>query len=529
MKKIYFFVIAALTSITGLAQPTKSILKNMEAPLRLKHSVQSIDKKHIPAKVTEDSSWGEWELTGTGTFNLDDGLEVFLGLEEWVGSFEGKNVYMRTNSENPSSQQFKFEGIYNGADIIVDYDATTSLCKVMPQPTNIDAFGMPLDVVDFGTLFELHGEDWLDMSPEEAEEMAAEYGSFNYYIPELGRFYLYLGYITEGMEDALAITDSNFQLDGIEDMSVSIKADAFYKDLSDMNCTVSFQSAVAECRYGCFEGILTQKDINDVLENASGVKTIEKSGEVALSADNGNGMYTIVAITFSENGAPLEWDYAQYTYTTSSSEGWTSLGEATYKSDIFESLFEIDIPAYKVKVERNIENPSLYRVVNPYGGDYPYPELSMKAEGFDIYIVFDTTDPNKVFFKPTNLGIDTGGGWWIAANYGYFTEEINGKPAPANSFGKLSDNVITFPKNSVLTTCEHISIFGGEDGKWYYGNDSGTLSLTLPDESAVESLSTINEETTEYFNLQGLRLTKPQKGSMVIERKGSSTVKKVIR
>ncbi|MDE5870614.1 MAG: hypothetical protein K2H22_01525, partial [Muribaculaceae bacterium] len=522
--------VCAITALSVIAQPGKPIMKDMSSLHNPKNSLHTATVRHLAAsEPAEETTWGDWQLTGTGTFTIDDGLEVFLDLTEWTGSFAGINVYSRTATENKNQIQYKFEKIYNDVDIVVDYDASTALCKVLPQPTNIEAFDMPLDVADFGSIFELYGEEWLGMTPEEVKEVADGYASYNYFVPELGRFYLYLGYLSDGMDDVLAITDCTFQLDQANDMTVSINADAFYKDATDMKCTIKFPESVGECRYGCFEGILTQNDLDAVLSNAAGVKTIEKPGEVALEAQSGPGMYIVVAVTFSSNGAPIEWDYKEYTYTPSSNEGWTSLGKGTFKTDMFESLFELDIPSYQVEVERNIENPSIYRVVNPYGESCPYPELSLRAEDYDIYLVFDATDPEKVFFRPTNLGIDTGGGWWIACNNGYFIETFEGKKPGAGTFGKLADGVISFPAKSVVVTCEEISIFGGEDGSWYYGNGSGTLSLNLPDESAVESVMTAKESMNEYFNMQGVRLSAPQKGTMVIERNGSNVSKKVIR
>lgn len=530
MKKFYTLALTALIATPTTWAATPLMRELSETSNQVSSLLRPKMQKASPAKAEAETetTWGEWQPAGTGTFTLDEGLNTFLGLEGWTGSFEGIKVYNRISQENESKQQYKFEGIFNGADITVDYDANTHLCKVMPQPTNIDAFGMLLNVADPATVFELYGEAWLGLTPEEAEAIASQYSGYTYFVPELGKFYLYLGYLTDGIQDMVALTDCTFQLDGVGDMTVTVGAEAFYKDADSMTASLDFTSSVAECKYGCFEGILNQAKIDAVVNNAEGVESIKEAGQVKLSAADGPGMYTIVAVTFAANGTPLEWDYAEYTYTPSSSEGWTSLGKGTFKTDTFESLFDLDIPAYEVEVEMNNENNSIYRVVNPYGEACPYPELSLKAEGFDIYLVFDATNPEKVFFKPTNLGIDTAGGWWIASNYGYFSEAIQGKEAPAESFGTLADGKISFPSRSVLVTCEEISIFGGEDGNWYYGNGSGTLSLTLPQQSGIEAVATDNGQP-EYINMQGLKVASPAIGSMVIERKGSTVVKKVIR
>ncbi len=535
MQKIYSIALAALTSISVAAAPatslitsSTSLMKDVKAPLRLQHSVNTDVKKKAPATRAEDATWSEWEMAGTGTFTLDDGLPAFLGLEEWTGSFEGINVYSRENTQTPTSMQYKLEGVYNNADIIVDYDAVTGLCFVQPQPTNIEAFDCPLDVADVGTLFRLYGAEWEDMSEEEAQELADEYGSYNYFIPEMGKFYLYLAYITDGIEQLLAVTDCIFQFDGAADTSVSVEANDFYKEADNIKALVKFSKDVAYCKYGCFEGVMTQNMINNLLIGNGDIKTISEAGMVDLECAEGPGMYTILAISYAANGTPLEMGYAEFTYTPSSSEGWTALGTGTYTSDMMESLFGEPSQTYSVEVERNDANPALIRIVNPYA-NYVIDQFTSRVEGYDLYLVFDTTDPERVFFKPTNLGLDYGGGWWIACNAGYFIEVLQGKTANKTQFGKLENDVISFPSKSVLVTCENMSIFGGEDNTWYYGNGSGNLSLVIPNTSAVDNVSVEEVSAPEYFNLQGSKIAAPAKGSVVIERCGSTVTKKMIR
>lgn len=529
MKKFYLLSLMALAAASASAATPSPRMADLPTPLRLKHSLKSASTmKHAPAKADE-VSWGEWEMAGTGTFTLDDGFEAFLGMPEWSGSFDGINVYSRTSTTDSSTMQYKLEGVYNDADLIIDYDANTGLCKVMPQPTNIDYFDTPLEVVDAGTVFALYGEEWQDMSPEDVQYIAEYYWDYNYYVPELGKFYLYLSYITEGIDDVVCLTDCSFQFDGVEDMSVSVEANAFYKDASDMKAMISFPESVPLCRYGCFEGVMTQDKLVAILSNAEGVKSLTESAQVDLDSSKGPGMYTLVAVSFSENGTAVELGYAEYTYTPSSSEGWNSLGNGTFTTDMFESLFGITIAPYEVEVQQNIENPALIRVVNPYGENCPFPYESLRADGYDIYLTFDTSNPDQVFFKPTNLGIDMGGGWWIACNYGYFAKELQGGKPAATAYGKYADDVISFPAKSVLVTCENMKLFGGEDGTWYYGNGSGTLSLKVPSQSGVESVSGTSAELPMYYNMQGVKVDAPAAGSIVIERRGDAVAKKIIR
>ncbi len=537
MKRIYTFALASMIATTASAFSTfDRIIETMPAhdktelslhrdtPLKMKNAVRKAP--------SPDTVWSDWEMAGTGTFIMDSSFADFTGLTDWQGDFPGINLFIRHNVDNADEIQYKFSGVYNEADIVVDYDATTGLCRVTPQLTNIEFDeGMPISVLDCATGFELYGEAWQGMSPEEAQEIADMYAVYNYFVPELGRFYLYMGYTVDGIEDFIAIGDTQLQIDGMGDMTVSIEAEDFYADLDSMKAKITFSDAVAECRYGCFEGLLNQAKIDAVLEGGDSILSLSESEEVALAASEGAGLYTMVAITFSANGEPLEWNSAEYTYSPASDDGWEKLGNGKYTSDIFESLFELDPVTYDVQVERNLENPSLYRIVNPYSEIYPYFNEIVYASGFNHYILYDTTDPEKVFFKGTNIGADCGAGWWRAVTTGYYLENVSNSPSTAgnDTFGALTDNVITFPENSILLTAPHMSAVGGEDGNWYYSNISGELKLVLPSQVSVDAIESDHSCPPVYYDMLGNRVSNPAKGSIVIIRNGDEVTKPRVR
>ncbi|MDE5584863.1 MAG: hypothetical protein K2I92_00830, partial [Muribaculaceae bacterium] len=533
---LYLPAIAAMTALSAAAIPQESLLQRQADASRLKPAVglrqtHAHARKAAPSGKAASAEWSEWEMAGTGTLTLDSGFGDFLGMPEWTGDFPDINVYSRTDAADPSAMQYKFEGVFNNVDLVVDYDSESGLCKVLPQPTEIEYGGEVLYVADFASINEIYAEEWVGMSPEEIEPVVEYYSQFNYFVPDLGRFYLFLGYFVEGYDDVINLTDTTFQLDGVEDMSVSVETQAFYKDSSDMKGLVKFGPGVPVCRYGCFSGILTQDKLNAVIEGAEGVMTLTETSEIDLIASDGNGMYSVVAVTFSADGTPLEWDYAEYTFTSSSNEGWTLLGKGSYTSDLVESLFGDDVATYEVDVECNDSDPALIRIVNPYGPASPYydDEYADCVKDFDIYIVFDTTDPDRVFFKPTNIGIDFGGGWWIATSAGYYMENVAGADTTPQMFGSLYDGKLSFPVGSVFVTCENVDVFGGKPGMWYFGNASGDLSLTIPTSTAADSMDAVADDDPEYFNMQGLRIDRPVKGSIVIERRGSVISKRMIR
>lgn len=527
MKRTLLAAFAAFAAIgAAAAGPRQGIMSDMAQNPASKISLHkaakgTAAKQKRVVTPSPDTVWTEWDSIATAHFMLDDGLPAMLEID-----YTEQNdvpVYTRSSTTQPNMVQYKFAGVYGGVDLTVNVDAATGAASVLPQPTGLDAWGMPLDVIDFGALFALHGEDWLGLSPEETQELVDEYDSFNYYIPELGRFYIYLGYLTEGIDDALAMTDCQIQLKGAQDYSVKVSTETFISDAADLKGTLSFPEGT-ECLYGVFSGMHCQAFINEVLENGEGIVSTTTPGTIALNADEGPGLYTVVAITLSSIGEPMEWGYSEYTFTPSGSEGWTAAGEGEYTSDIFESLLGLTPPTYKVEVERNEANPAIYRIVNPYGAGYPYFQLAdaTAPAGTDLYIVFDATDPEKVYFEPTNIGLDFGAGWWMGMCAGYYLEIYDSRhKEDLTRYGKLADGVITFAEGAVFVTADHLDALGGQNNALY----TGALQLVLPTSGA--EMTTADSEEVEYFNLQGIPVANPAQGEPVIVRKAGSFTKAI--
>lgn len=61
-----------------------------------------------------------------------------------------------------------------------------------------------------------------------------------------------------------------------------------------------------------------------------------------------------------------------------------------------------------------------------------------------------------------------------------------------------------------------------------FGNVPDQFMLELPS-SGIESIEGADNETAEYFSLQGLRIDRPADGQMVIVRKGGKSFKTVYR
>lgn len=205
---------------------------------------------------------------------------------------------------------------------------------------------------------------------------------------------------------------------------------------------------------------------------------------------------------------------------------------------------------YDVPLEVNMANDNLFRLVNPYQYG-PAAELNTSEE--TGYIVFDVSDPDHVMFKKANAGFATNGipAIYCYNNSGYYynyvlslfgmelspTEaaQYAGEPYTTYKDGIITLSHVEEQKNG-KTQIHYDASFGipgtsTELGDGHWTNSNGTArnmdaSITLHiDLNGVTEIDT--DETAEpvYYNLNGLRVTNPEKGQLLIVRKGSKTEK----
>ena len=90
-------------------------------------------------------------------------------------------------------------------------------------------------------------------------------------------------------------------------------------------------------------------------------------------------------------------------------EKWNELGMATYTDDVVTGLFGVQNVTYDVKVLENDLTKGLYRFIDMWGEAYPYNDPGDYVEGTVVEV--DASDPNKVFIKKQDMGVDWGYGF----------------------------------------------------------------------------------------------------------------------
>lgn len=538
MKKILLLVMAIVTmagtSLAGLSEHQfigKKVGGKVTEGLISRPGLRA--KKSTPKSVSypePSGTWSDWSDFGKGTLTLADVLDFSeADLYQYEGETPDITVDVRTDVENPAIQQYRFNGIFNNVDIVVTYYADQDgLLKMYPQSTGLESFGDTVEVMDFATGYSLIDPADYGMTPEEMDEVIEEYDTYNYYIPSLGRFYIFLGFmLSEDRSDAVAMADMQFQMEGFSSCEPKFTGDTYFG--SEGGKIGIELDGVASLKYGFFDGLPGQPEIDAILEDAEGIVEITENTEVAIPVDIANCARCIAAITYDEDGTPLEWGYKVFTVAADEEGEWESLGETDFVSDVFEGLLLGAEPtAYKVEIQESKSTLGLYRLVNPFGEAYEWTEDGEYNTATNNYWVIDATNPESVLFKPQLLGVDWGGGPFVLQSIAqYYLDNGASEDDITGLCGTLTDGKITFPARGFLMWCPDWEYFGGEADNLYYTNASGETSIAVP----MSGVSEISSETTVpvYYNLQGFSVKAPREGDIVIERAGNKTRKIMVK
>ena len=89
----------------------------------------------------------------------------------------------------------------------------------------------------------------------------------------------------------------------------------------------------------------------------------------------------------------------------------------------------------------------------------------------------------------------------------------------------IEDGVMTFPEEAL-----QFSMLNFEEGDWWTVNSEGLTKIKLPEgfnmTSGIENVAVdAADAQTEYFDLQGVKISKPQAGKLYIVRQGTKTSK----
>lgn len=462
-----------------------------------------------------DDIWTDWEYFGTCDL-------------EWSGLNSGFWTYdMKVNkrvSKDPENHkwQWQFEKYFAaGTPLIVEYDPDTKRFRI--------------PVVRHGVNNMWDGEPflatgWHEFYGEESDDPYSSWDDVN------GKLNLFVMHYYPNQDNG----DGTFS-----DHAYAYGTDKFYfKGFTKYDVDIDIEECVAQKEVSIpLNMTVHPKNVSWELVNEYVIPTdTVKLEEIAARKANPIDASTTVNVTMKEGVNTLVVSsYDDKNNLVSSirnifcmpedAENWEARGTGKFTDDAVLGLGGDWTPtSVDVVVEENKAKPGYYRIKDPYQGIVAkWNDLTYDHTGHTHYLYFDASRPKQVMMEPTALGVREGklGAMYLTSKA--YEEKRAGKLQPEYTayFGKLENGKITFPTGSIgIRLPEYTKVLGQDLIYWVNNNDM--FMLELPS-NGIEGIEAADNETAEYFSLQGLRIDRPADGQMVIVRKGGKSFKTVYR
>ena len=228
---------------------------------------------------------------------------------------------------------------------------------------------------------------------------------------------------------------------------------------------------------------------------------------------------------------------------------WEPVGNATLMDGWVIPAFGQDQSQYmyEVPLQQNTLQPTVYRLVDPY---HLGMVESLNTSSRKGYIVFDVADPDHVVFLKSNAGFaypQSGIATFYCYNMlGYYMELLAGQFTQEEIIKMLEGEIpfTTFKDGIVslgsIVDSQGVTVYdanfgyqGDPDGGYWWTDrntgktDNMTAAIYFPGvTSGISGIETGIEEPV-YYNLQGMKVTNPRRGEILVKRIGDKSVKVV--
>lgn len=278
-----------------------------------------------------------------------------------------------------------------------------------------------------------------------------------------------------------------------------------------------------------------------IAANSQNVFNASESTSISFDASsNPDGIYTVFAVTVDENDTFQKGSRSYFYVVNDNDDQWTTLeGKAVYTDDILATIYsnhEVTTP-HEVTIQENKTTPGYYRLVNPYAAPYEFAANNDATCTHNHYMYINASNPQKVYIEEAPIGVEYDDGAMAVMSLAnlFMQIEYPEDEIPAEAWGTLKDNAITFPTASIL-----FRELNYNDGAW--DNANGYITETATREGVFKvDLSKVNTSgigsifaednnaPVEYFNLQGQRVSNPAAGQLMIKRQGTKVTKVVVK
>lgn len=335
-----------------------------------------------------------------------------------------------------------------------------------------------------------------------------------------------------------------FKLPGAPDLDYIAEKPTINSDLTTLTYHIAVGPSAEKTLVALIPGVYEESMDAKVVSGEVSSVEVTKSGNVEIPFP-GDGQYTLVMVPYWD-GKPCRARYMDHTLAFQEDE-WRKCGEVEYTEGILAAneVFAFNgitwgSYTYPVQLEESVDEPGLFRLVDPYNEPYPYASSTNYDSTVPHYLVIDARNPEAVYLHHMeDMGLNLGYGvmeiWSRAGRR--MVEEVAGQPIltleecrQQGLCGHHGDDVITFPKDMVYMK------FGAAPNMWYFANQKGEFSVKLKPGQVIggagidDIIGGDSNAPAEYYTLGGVKV---DGGSLApgiyVVRQGGRASKVVIR
>lgn len=244
-------------------------------------------------------------------------------------------------------------------------------------------------------------------------------------------------------------------------------------------------------------------------------------------AKNGRGLYTVCLVAVNDRKEIVGSAATMVFVELDNEEEWEYLGRGYWQEGIISPHLQgATLVQLNVDIEKHKTIKDYYRLVNPLKEHELLSPYLVDDSKHNHYIYINATDNNGVYIEPSEIGLHTPNGqsavWSYAGmrvDQGYDLEVLKSY----GYCGKLADGIITFPDNTLM-----YAETGYFEGRFVTSGDRFKVDLYRTISSAAEIETDTTDAPVEYFNLHGMRVTKPSHG-IFLRRQGDKVTKEIIK
>lgn len=241
---------------------------------------------------------------------------------------------------------------------------------------------------------------------------------------------------------------------------------------------------------------------------------------------------TMIVVALDADGNQVGYDWCTYYFIDEDPDGWYDCGVAEFTDGFLQDLIS-NIPSQTTKtmLQRNKENPGRLRLVNPYAGLKEYPALSAGHSDHNHYIYINAEDTECIYIEESPIGMESSkyGLMRVSSMVYYFLcAGFDLEECKELEMGAIiEDGVMTFPEEALS-----FSMLKYDNGDWYQTDSEGVTQIVLPEgfdiTSSLKGIAVDESQApVEYFDLQGIKVAKPQAGKLYLKKQGSVVKKEI--